>query len=257
MKKILFMIVTAMAVMFTGCATIDETERGVLLEFGSFDQVLDPGLTIYNAFTKSIVTIPVKTQLETVTMNSGSKDMQNVDVQVAVNYKIDPTKIEQTYKQFGQNVVDVGLVPQIKAVITGVTPQYIPEEMLQKREEIRQRMEATLKQKLDSADIHILVENLTITSFSFSAKFRESIEEKQIAEQNALREKHVTEQLREQNAQSVAKARADSTVIALQMAALQKQTGKDYLMLKYLEKWDGHLPQVSGASNTVVMPDIK
>lgn len=257
MKKIISFMIVMMAMMFAGCAQVDQTERGLLLEFGKVDEVIDPGLTIYNIFTKDVVMMSVATNLETIKINSGSKDMQDVNVTVAVNYRLDPTKIKEIYTQYGKNVVTVALQPQVKATITGVTPQYIPEEMLQKREEIRSRMEQTLRSKLDSANTHIIVESLTITSFDFSPAFKAAIEEKQVAEQNALREKNISKKKEYENQQAVDKARADSTVIALQMSALQKQNGKDYLMMKYLEKWDGHLPQVQGGASTIVMPELK
>lgn len=257
MKKIISFIIVMMTMMFAGCAQVDQTERGLLLEFGKVDEVIDPGLTIYNIFTKDVVMMSVATNLETIKINSGSKDMQDVNVTVAVNYRLDPTKIKEIYTQYGKNVVTVALQPQVKATITGVTPQYIPEEMLQKREEIRSRMEQTLRSKLDSANTHIIVESLTITSFDFSPAFKAAIEEKQVAEQNALREKNISKKKEYENQQAVDKARADSTVIALQMSALQKQNGKDYLMMKYLEKWDGHLPQVQGGASTIVMPELK
>lgn len=257
MKKIISFMIVMMAMMFAGCAQVDQTERGLLLEFGKVDEVIEPGLTIYNVFTKDVVRMSVATNLETIKINSGSKDMQDVNVTVAVNYRLDPTKIKEIYTQYGKNVVTVALQPQVKATITGVTPQYIPEEMLQKREEIRNRMEQTLRSKLDSANTHIIVESLTITSFDFSPAFKAAIEEKQVAEQNALREKNISKKKEYENQQAVDKARADSTVIALQMSALQKQNGRDYLMMKYLEKWDGHLPQVQGGASTIVMPELK
>ena len=46
MKKFIAAAVAALA--FFGCAQIDETERGVVLEFGKVDEVIGPGLTIYN-----------------------------------------------------------------------------------------------------------------------------------------------------------------------------------------------------------------
>lgn len=156
MKKIISFMIVMMTMMFAGCAQVDQTERGLLLEFGKVDEVIDPGLTIYNIFTKDVVMMSVATNLETIKINSGSKDMQDVNVTVAVNYRLDPTKIKEIYTQYGKNVVTVALQPQVKATITGVTPQYIPEEMLQKREEIRSRMEQTLRSKLDSANTHII-----------------------------------------------------------------------------------------------------
>lgn len=254
MKKTIIAIIIALA--FVGCAQVDQTERGIILEFGKVDEVIEPGLTIYNIFTKDVIKMSVKTELQETKIESGSKDLQTVNVAVAVNYKIDPTKVDQVYTQYGMDVVNVALQPKIKETITGVTPQYTPEEMLQKREEIRQRMESTLKAKLDSANTHILVEGFSITDFAFGKAFREAVEAKQVAEQDALKEKNIKLKVEYQNEQKVAQAKADSAVIALQMMALKQQNGKEYLMLKYIEKWDGKLPQVSNG-NALVLPKIE
>jgi len=40
----------------------------------------------------------------------------------------------------------------------------------------------------------------------------------------------------------VATATADATAIAIQAKAVTSQGGKDYVQLKAIEKWDGHLP---------------
>ena len=129
--------------------------------------------------------------------------------------------------------------------------------MLQKREEIRARMEAALKAKLDSAGSHIIVDGFTITEFQFSDAFNRAIEEKQVAEQLALKEQNVKKQVEYQNDQRVSRAKADSAVIALQMDALKKQNGKDYLTLKWIEKWDGKLPQVNGTNGTMPLIDMR
>lgn len=240
MKKTIIAIIIAVALV--GCAQIDQTERGILLEFGKVDEVLEPGLTIYNFLFKDVKRISVKTELQETRIESGSKDLQTVTVSVAVNYKVDPTKVDQVYSQYGMNVVEVVLQPKIKETITGVTPQYTPEEMLQKREEIRQRMEKVLQSKLDSANTHIHIEGFAVTDFAFSKAFKEAVEAKQVAEQDALKENHIKRKVEAQNEQKVSKAKADSSVIALQMQALKQQSGKEYLMLKAIEKWNGVLP---------------
>lgn len=251
MKKL---IAAILCLLFIGCAQIDETERGVVLEFGKVDEVVGPGLTIYNCFFKDIVRIPVKTQLESGSIEAGSKDLQSVTVTTNVNYHIDEKHVGEVYSKYGKSVVTTVLQPKIKETITGLTPQYVPEEMLQKREEIRARMERALKEKLDSADSHIIVDGFTITAFQFSHAFNAAIEAKQVAEQEALKEKNILEKVKTVNEQRVAQARADSTVIALQMAALKQQHGKEYLTLKWIEKWNGNLPSV--VSNDKMMPVV-
>lgn len=248
MKKLIGLITVAL---LAGCAQIDETERGVVLEFGKYSESFDPGLHFYNVFTKDIVRIPVATQLETVRIDAGSKDLQNVRVETNVNYHVDPLQVGKVYSQYGKAYVSTILQPKIKETITGITPQYVPEEMLQKREEIRARMETALKAKLDSVKANIIIDGFTITSFGFSQAFDRAIEEKQVAEQQALKEKNVLKQIEYQNDQKVSKARADSTEMAIKMATLKSQSGKDYLILKWIEKWDGKLPQVNANEKTI------
>lgn len=254
MKKL---IIALSAAALVGCAQIDETERGVVLSFGKYNETFGPGLNFYNVFTKEVVRIPVSTQLETLRIESGSKDLQTVRVETNVNYHVDPMQVGQVYSKFGRAYVSTILQPKIKETITGITPQYVPEEMLQKREEIRSRMEAALKSKLDSVGSHIVIDGFTITSFGFSQAFDRAIEEKQVAEQEALREKNIKIKVDYQNEQRIAKAKADSAVIALQMEALKKQNGKEYLMLKWIEKWDGKLPDVVANDKLLPVIDMK
>jgi regulator of protease activity HflC (stomatin/prohibitin superfamily) len=254
MKKILATLITAF--LFVGCTTIDETERGVVLEFGKYSETFDPGLHFYNIITKNVVFIPVKTQLETVEIESGSKDLQNVTVTTNVNYHVDPLNVGQLYTKYGTSYVQTGLQPKIKETITGITPQYVPEEMLQKREEIRSRMEKALKEKLDSAKANIIIDGFTITSFQFSRAFNEAIEAKQVQEQEALKEKNILEKIKYQNEQRVAQAKADSAAIAVQMQALKQQSGKEYLTLKWIEKWNGQLPSVVGNDKMLPMVNL-
>ena len=224
MKKFIIMAAT---LALLGCAQIDETERGVVLQFGKYSETFEPGLNFYNVITKEVIRIPVSTQLETVKIESGSKDLQTVYVGTNVNYHVDPLNVDKIYSKYGTRYVSTVLQPKIKETITGITPQYVPEEMLQKREEIRSRMESALKAKLDSAGAHIVIDGFTITEFQFSRAFNEAIEAKQVQEQEALKEKNIKIKMDYQNEQRVAKAKADSAVIALQMEAPKKQNGKE------------------------------
>lgn len=230
MKKICLAFIVSVFALFTGCTAVDETERGIVLEFGKYSETFEPGLHFYNVFMKDVIRIPVKTQLETMQFASGSKDLQTVVVEVNVNYHVNPVEVGKLYSTYGRDYIATILQPKIKETIIGITPQYVPEEMLQKCEEIRTRMEAALTSKLDSVNANIIVDGFTITSFSFSQAFDFAIEEKQVA-----------------------KARADSTEMAIKMATLKSQSGKEYLMLKWIEKWNGELPKFTSDNKIIPM----
>ena len=156
MKKL---ILALSLLAFIGCAKVDQTERGVILHGGSVAGTVQPGYAFYIPIYTDIARMPVKVQLETMRLEAGSKDMQKVTVGVNVNFHLDPTKVADIYSKYGSDVVVTALQPKIRETITGVTPQYKPEEMLQKREEVRLRMENALRDKLDSADSHMSMDN--------------------------------------------------------------------------------------------------
>lgn len=137
--------------------------------------------------------------------------------------------------------------------------------MLQKREEVRFRMETALRSKLDSANSHIVIDGFTIYEFTFGGAFTKAIEDKQVAEQNALKEKNVLKKVEYENQQKVVAARADSTAkiisakadsvaIAVKLKALKQQNSKEYITLQWIETWDGKLPNV--VANDKVMPIV-
>jgi regulator of protease activity HflC (stomatin/prohibitin superfamily) len=265
MKKLITAFALLLVFAFTGCAEIDQTERGVILNFGKVSETIDPGLHFYNVITEKVVRMPVKTQLETMRVGAGSKDMQEVTVGVNVNYHIDPMKVADVYGQYGKDVVVTILQPKMRETITGVTPQYAPEEMLQKREEIRLRMKNDLRAKLDSVKSHIIIDGFTIYEFKFDDKFNQAILDKQVAEQNALKEKNILKKVEYENEQKKIAARADSTAkviaakadsvaIAVKLKALKQQNSKEYITLQWIETWDGKLPNV--VANDKVMPIV-
>ena len=68
---------------------------------------------------------------------------------------------------------------------------------------------------------------------------------KAIAQQKSQEEKNRLEQVRYQAEQAVVEARAQAEAARL----LQAQRGDAYLFLRWLDKWDGHLPTTLAASD--------
>ena len=265
MKKL---ILALSLLAFIGCAKVDQTERGVILHGGSVAGTVQPGYAFYIPIYTDIAHMPVKVQLETMRLEAGSKDMQKVTVGVNVNFHLDPTKVADIYSKYGSDVVVTALQPKIRETITGVTPQYKPEEMLQKREEVRMRMENALRAKLDSADSHIIIDGFTIYEFTFLEKFNQAIEDKQVAEQNAEKEKNVKQMVEYQRDQKVIAAQADSAIKVMSaqadsiaitkiMKALSNTNAKTYIAKQWIDAWNGELPKVGGMEKIMPIIDMK
>jgi regulator of protease activity HflC (stomatin/prohibitin superfamily) len=86
---------------------------------------------------------------------------------------------------------------------------------------------------------------------SFSEAYEQSIERKQIAEQDALASKNKLEQVKFEAEQRIAQAEAEAKAIQIQAQAITQQGGQNYVQLKAVEKWNGVLPNYMMANSPV------
>jgi len=253
---ILFLIFNPVVMIGTG-------ERGVVTQFGKVqDKVYGEGVGMRMPIRDSVHVMKVQT--ETVKFDNGkaqgdesessslfaaTKDLQDVQIAVVVNYHKDPTKVNLIYQQFGDEKAYTGsiLEPIIRETVKATSSQYTAEEMITKRADFSEKVSKTLTEKL--AEKHAIFERLNIVNFQFSDAFNKAIEAKVAAEQNALAAKNKLEQVKFEADQRVAQAKAEAEAIKIQAEAIQNQGGAEYVNLKAIEKWNGILPQVTGAGS--------
>ena len=95
---------------------------------------------------------------------------------------------------------------------------------------------------------NIIVDEFNIVDFSFSPVFNEAIEMKQTAEQGALKAERDLERVKIEAEQRITTARAEA-----EGQRLQRQTiSPEILQLRAIEKWDGHLPQVTSGGTPFI-----
>ena len=82
---------------------VDASSRGVLIQFGNVytESSLDEGLHFVVPFRDNIVQMEVRTQKVVEDAASASKDLQDVSTQVALNYHLNPDRVQIVYQQLG------------------------------------------------------------------------------------------------------------------------------------------------------------
>lgn len=229
-------------------------QRGVILQFGKVnDRVMGEGMNFKLPIRDSIVKINVQTEtvqfdnlqgkgdsLEKSSLFCATKDLQDVQIAVIVNYHLDADKVNKSFQQYGSTYKTNIIEPIIREVIKSQAALYTAEELVTKRAEFSDKVSALLGEKLSSKDA--IFERLNITNFQFSESFSKAIEAKVTAEQNALAAKNKLEQVKFEADQRIAEARGEAEAIKIQANAIQAQGGKEYVSLKWVEKWNGTLP---------------
>jgi len=136
----------------------------------------------------------------------------------------------------------------MQEAIKASTAKFTAEELITKRELVRDEIKEVLKTRLKTQNI--LVDEFNIVNFEFSKNFNDAIEAKVTAEQQALAAKNKLEQIKFEADQKIAEARGKAEAMTIESNALR--SNPQILELRALEKWNGTLPQVTGGATPFI-----
>ena len=221
--------------------TIKSGQVGIRVRFGKVvSSQMNEGVNFKVPLIEKIVKMNIQVQKTEIETESSSKDLQLVNMKLAVNYKIDGKKAKDLYKNVGTKYEDVILQPAIQESIKAVTSKYTAEELITKRNEVSIESMKELDNKVDKYGI--IIDNFNITNFNFSEEFNKAIEEKQVAEQKVLTAKQELERAKVEAEKKVTIAEAEKQANDLKIQSLTDNIIKE----KMIEKWNGELPKVTG-----------
>jgi prohibitin 2 len=240
-------VIVALLVLFwlSPLGTIAAGERGVHLRFTAVTgKVFGEGLYFLVPLIESVQMMDVKVQKYEMKSDAASKDLQTVHSVVALNFHIDPDRVANMYQDVGLLFKDRIIDPAMQEAIKASTAKFTAEELITRREMVRDEIKAQLTARLKGRNI--LVDEFNIVNFEFSKNFNDAIEAKVTAEQQALAAKNKLEQIKFEADQAIAEARGKAEAMTIESNALK--SNPQILELRALEKWNGTLPQVTGGA---------
>lgn len=243
--KIAILILFAIITLFASFKTVKSGEIGLRVRFGKIaESTLHEGVNFKIPYIEKIKKVNIKVQKSEETVESSTKDMQIINTTVAVNYRIKTDKASSLYKNVGNNYEDVILQPSIKESIKTAIAKYNAEEITTKRNEVSSECLKAIQNKVEKYGI--VIEDFNLTNFSFSQEYTKAIEEKQVAEQKL-------EKARLEAEQKVVEAEATRKANELLNQTITDKT----LAEKFLEKWDGKLPETYAGDDILKMFNLK
>lgn len=213
-----------------GLVFIRPEQRGVVITAlapGYRQQALQPGLRWVIPFVENVVTYPISKQTYTMSIAPAegqvqgddsvaarTSDGQEIFVDASVLYAIDPEKVVQVHIAW-QDRYSIDLVrPLARGVIRDAVSQFRVEEVVttQRFELVRQIREAMDSKMQENG---LILVDLILRNITFSPEYAASVEQKQIAEQQAQQAKFVVESKRQEaeQARQAAQGQADAVVI--------------------------------------------
>jgi len=230
-----------------GCTTIQPGTRGIQIYFGDLqDEVLEPGF--YTSMLTRIVPVSVQVQATEARAEATTNDLQNVSTEVTLNWSRDPVQVRMQYQKYP--VIEARIIaPAIQESVKSVTAQYTATDLVQKRQQVKDKIEALINERL--MPIGVVIDQVNITNFQFSKEFNNAIEQKVKAEQEALRAKEELEktkimaqqeEARAQGAKAAALLRAEGEAKAIDIRGEALRRNPEVLELRKIETWNGIMP---------------
>ncbi len=265
--------VIVVGVALTSVITITSGSKGVLLQWGKVSGILDEGIHLIMPFRDSVVIMNTQTQIVTaVDQSCGTFDIQEVYVDIAVNYRLNPLAVDLIYTDLRQDYASRIVKPNVEESIKATTSDFTAEELLQKRESVKTRFKDILSQRL--REYNIIVVDVAITNYRFNQQFLDATNNKVIALQEAEKAKNELERIRYEAQQQIiqAEAKANATITTASAEAqariieaesqaeairvIQEQLAQNPEYLQYITiiTWDGKLPYFLGSD---VVPFIQ
>lgn len=229
--------------------TVDAGERGVVLRFGAVKRVVEEGIHAKWPFMENVVKMSIRVQKSTTQTEAASRDLQAVHTTIVLNFSLQPDKVGEVYKTLRTGYVETVVDPIVKEAFKAASARFTAEELISKREAIKNEVREYLRNRMMPFGINIV--ELSITDFEFSPEFNRAIESKQTAEQLALKAKRDLDRIRVEAQQKIAIAQAEAEALRIQRQAVSPELVKlreVEAQMKAIEKWDGKLPTVTGGA---------
>lgn len=262
--------------------TVPTGSTGIVTTFGRIENVsLDAGIH-FMAPWKKVVNMDNRTQKQSIEMPCFSSDIQEVNVIYTVNYQINKANAQEIYRTIGKDYFDKIVMPKALEAVKSVFAKYTAEALVESRSSLSKEIEAILVDDLNKQNIQITA--TSIENIDFTDAFTNAVEAKQVAEQNKLKaqteQAQATLEAQAQAERQVIKAQADADASILaakadaevakissdsalyqgeKEASILQRVGEqlakypDLVKYKYIEGWDGKMPQTILGNSDVIM----
>lgn len=212
---------------------------------GTKDKIYDEGIHGKWPILDKAYKYETRILKEEATASAASNDLQTVTSTIALNFRLDETKLVEIFQTEGRKIEEVKarlIDPSIQESVKAITAKYTAEELITKREMVKEAIKEYMINRL--IQYHIIVTDFSMTDFQFSDEFNAAIESKQTAEQLAQKAQRDLERVKLEAQQKIEQAKAEAESLRLQ----KEQITPDLIKLRFIETWDGVLPVVFGGA---------
>jgi prohibitin 2 len=219
--------------------------RGVQVTLGKVSEHFKPeGFGTKQPFISHIIPIMVRQQTRALPAECYSSDLQQVNVNLRLLYRIPEQQVVRIYQQYAGDPFDSLIAPRVQEALKEVTALQSAEQIVKQREGIKVRALEAVRKKVGDV---LMIEDLVVENITLSRELEAAIESKMVQEQEAAKARFTQQKAEIEASTAIIRAKGEAEAIRVRGDALRDNPS--LVQLQIVEKWDGKAPLVVGGSS--------
>merc|ERR1712000_461535 len=211
--------------------------------------IVKPGTHFLIPFLQFPIIYDTRTTPFNIKTETGSKDLQRVNITLRVLYRPDKKKLPYIYQRLGVDYSANVFNSVGNEVLKAVVAQYGATELISRRETISNQIRQRLVKRAGTFGLKL--EDVSITHLTFSPEYVRAIEHKQVAQQLAEQAKFVVAKNEQEKLAKIIVAEGEAEAAALISKAM---SGPGYIALRRIEASRDIAEELSRSRNIVYLP---
>lgn len=218
---------------------------------GLKDTVYGEGIQCRILGLDDIKRFDIKIRPRTLQTETGTKDLQMVNVRLRVLFRPVVEQLPQLFRTFGMDY-DERILPSVSnEILKAVVAEYKAEELIQKRDLVSARIFELMEAKVQQFGLHL--EDLSLVDIQFGKDFMVAVEQKQVAQQEAERYRYVVMENEQKRRAAVVRAEGEAESARLISSAIAA-SGTAFLDLRRIEAAVDVATQLAPQRNVSFVP---
>merc|ERR1719190_253781 len=193
----------------------------------------------------------IRTRPKLIQSTTGTKDLQTVTIHCRMLFKPEVTGLPTIHKTLGEDY-DERVLPSIaNEVLKATIAQYNAEQLLTHREHVSREIREAIVTR--ASQFNILMDDVSITHLTYGKEFAKAIEEKQVAEQEAERQKFVVQRSEQERQATVIRSEGEAEAAQMISEAL-KEHGSGLIEVRRIDAAKDIAEFLSKSPNVMYLP---
>mmetsp|Transcript_114765 Transcript_114765/g.320737 ORF Transcript_114765/g.320737 Transcript_114765/m.320737 type:complete len:282 (-) Transcript_114765:208-1053(-) len=232
---------------------VDGGQRAVMLNMltGVEDKVRGEGTHFRVPWLMQPKLYNIRMRPKLIQTTTGTKDLQIVTIHVRMLFRPSVEGLPTIHKTLGEDY-DERVLPSIaNEVMKATVAQYNAEQLLTQREQVSHVIRDGIIQR--AKQFNIVMDDISITHLTYGKEFARAIEEKQVAQQDAERQKFLVEMADQERQATITRSEGEAEAAKLISEALAKH-GKGLIDVRRIDAAKDIAESLAKSPNVMYLP---